>query len=158
MLESEFFSSNENSLFCDQFAIAPLTELEPNQTSEHTPKVLILEDDAVQLQLLVQHLDSFGMKIDSATTIADAKQKLSETAFDLGIFDIQLPDGSGLDLCATIDDDPGMMGLPVVVLSSVPNENVVRRTRSAGGCYFIGKPYDPNVLITIIERALGYDL
>jgi FixJ family two-component response regulator len=36
--------------------------------------------------------------------------------------------------------------------------NMVRQTRAAGASFFIGKPYDPNVLLTVIERALGTEL
>ena len=40
------------------------------------------------------------------------------------------------------------------VLSSLSEAGAVRKTRASGGRYFLCKPYDPNVLLAIIERAL----
>jgi DNA-binding response OmpR family regulator len=121
-------------------------------------RVLVLEDDVLQLQLLTEHLQSVGMAVTSSSTIAEAKHNLEHGKFDLAIFDIQLPDGSGLDLCNEVADDSRFSGLPTIVLSSLSQSNIVRRTRAAGGSFFISKPYDPNVLLTVIERALGTTL
>ena len=121
-------------------------------------KVLLLEDDPAQLMLLEQHLEALGLKTFSASTIEQARKRLRETRFELALFDIQLPDGNGLELCAQIDEDPDLMGLPVIVLSSLEQEQIVRETRAAGGSFFISKHYDPNVLLTIIEHALGASL
>lgn len=133
-------------------------ELQREKSDSNPPLALILEDDVTQLQLLVHHLASFGLETVSAMSLQDAEQKLQENQFQLGIFDIQLPDGNSIELCEQIDDDPELMGLPIIMLSSAPEEHVVRKIRSAGACYFISKPYDPNVLIAMIEQALGQGL
>ncbi|MFN3192170.1 MAG: response regulator [Aureliella sp.] len=119
---------------------------------------LILEDDEAQRFLLHQHLDSLNFVIKSAATLEEARGHLASEQFDLGIFDVQVPDGSGLDLCAEIDLDSRHLGLPIVVLSSSNSSSMIRETRAAGGCFFLSKPYDPNVLFTIIERAIGQAL
>jgi CheY-like chemotaxis protein len=121
-------------------------------------RILVLEDDAIQLELLVDHLKSVGLVTVGVTTIAEARQQLNDAKFNLAIFDVQLPDGSGLELCNSIADDSRFCSMPTIVLSSMNQANMVRQTRAAGASYFIGKPYDPNVLLTIIERALGTDL
>lgn len=133
-------------------------QLDPLPSQGSPRKLLVLEDDQVQLQILTQHLESLDLQTVSASTIAEARCCLGDSEFDLGIFDVQLPDGSGLDLCAELDDNPSWAGLPVVILSNSSQSDIVRRTRAAGGYYFLGKPYDPNVLIAIIERALGQAL
>jgi len=121
-------------------------------------RVLVLEDDVLQLELLVDHLKSVGLATVGVTTVAAARQRLNDAKFNLAIFDVQLPDGSGLELCNSIADDSRFCNMPTIVLSSVNQANMVRQTRAAGASFFIGKPYDPNVLLTVIERALGTDL
>lgn len=138
-------------------ATSPELVLQPVEKSVER-KVLLLEDDPVQLMLLEQHLEALGLKTFSASTIEQARKRLYETRFELALFDIQLPDGNGLELCAQIDEDPDLMGLPVIVLSSLQQEQIVKETRAAGGSFFISKPYDPNVLLTIIEHILGASL
>ena len=73
----------------------------------------------------------------------------------MAILDVQLPDGCGFELCEQIDSDPAYGGMPVVVLSSLTEAGAIRKTRASGGRYFLCKPYDPNVLLAIIERALN---
>jgi DNA-binding response OmpR family regulator len=145
---------------CDHLVAAgPVPQLEPVADHGAAPKkVLVLEDDELQLHLLRQHLAAIGLQCRAATSVQQAWQFLREEPADLAIFDIHLPDGCGLELCRQIDDDPRLSGLPVVVLSSSTQTDIVRRTRAAGAYYFISKPYDPNVLLAIIERALASDI
>lgn len=129
-----------------------------SEISSRKLKVLVLEDDPAQLQILTQHLHSLNLTPVPAKTLQDAEARLLDTEFQLALLDVHVPDGSGMDLCARIDDDPLLAGLPVVILSSQSQSDIVRQTRSSGGCFFLAKPYDPNVLIAIIERALGASL
>ncbi len=141
----------------DRMECVPL--LVPEQAGDIAkPHVLVLEDDELQLELLVDHLQSLGMVVSSVQTIAEARERLNDHKFNLAIFDIHLPDGSGLDLCESIADDARFGCLPTIVLSSLSEANMIRRSRAAGASYFISKPYDPNVLLTVIERALGTSL
>ena len=139
---------------------AATVEPQPQPTELPTPNrvVLVLEDDLVQLRLLQQHLESLGLTLLTARSIAEAQQHLSENRPQLAIFDVNLPDGSGLELCEQLDSDPRHCTMPIIVLSSMTGNDMIRKTRASGGCYFVGKPYDPNVLLILIERALGESL
>jgi DNA-binding response OmpR family regulator len=137
-------------------AIPLLSPEKPNPGLK--PHVLVLEDDELQLELLVDHLNSLGVVTSSVGSIAAAREQLENNKFSLAIFDIHLPDGSGLDLCESIADDSRFSCMPTIVLSSVSQANMVRRSRAAGASFFISKPYDPNVLLAIIEKALGTTL
>lgn len=136
-------------------ATSPETQLSKEEKNPSRRNVLVLEDDPTQLLILQQHLESLELHTISASTIAEARQHLKEHTFELAVFDVQLPDGSGLEFCREIDDHPDYMGLPVVVLSNQEGNNIVRDTRASGGCYYISKPYDPNVLLAVIERLIG---
>lgn len=131
------------------------TQLEPVSADSSNGKVLVLEDDPTQLFLLTQHLESVGLKVAGAQSIAEARVILSEEAIRLAILDVQVPDGSGLELCSSIDEHPSLAGMPIVILSSISQEDIVRQTRAAGGCYFISKPYDPNVMLAVIEKLIA---
>ena len=117
--------------------------------------VLVLEDDQVQRQILVQHLDSIGLKTVAVPTIGQAREVVNSQRVILGLFDLQLPDGSGLEFSEDLDCDERYAGMPIVMLTSYPIENIVRKSRASGGSYFICKPYDPNVLLAVIERLLS---
>ena len=112
---------------------APAVQLEAQQPPQSRGKVLILEDDAVQLRLLEEHVRAIGFEIVAVGTLAQARHELTTQSLQLAILDVQLPDGSGFDLCEQIDCEPAYAGLPVVVLSSLRDPAIVRRTRAAGG-------------------------
>lgn len=157
---SEFDSDSSCTLSAGEaIETASDTFLEPRRSplppADFPLRALILEDDETQRFLLQQHLDSLNFVTKSAATLNEARGHLAAEQFDLGIFDVQVPDGSGLELCAEVDLDARHLGLPIVVLSSSTSTTMVRETRAAGGCFFLSKPYDPNVLFTIIERAIG---
>jgi FixJ family two-component response regulator len=44
--------------------------------------------------------------------------------------------------------------IPIIVVSGHERSDVVRRTRAAGGMFFLQKPYDPNCLLALVEHAL----
>lgn len=135
--------------------LEPNAKLEPVGTVEPKKLVLLLEDDPVQLRMLALHVEAIGLRAVKTSTIAEANQQLSEQPIDLAVLDVHLPDGNGLDFASKIDEDPQRAGMPIVILSSSPPEDIVRKTRACGGLYFIGKPYDPNVLMTIVEKAMS---
>lgn len=135
--------------------LEPAPKLAAKEQDLEGRTVLVLEDDPVQALLLEKHLLSLNMRVIQTETIAQATRQLQESIPDLAIFDVRLPDGSGLELCERIDGDPQFGGMPIIVLSSLSTEDMVRRTRASGGRFFLGKPYDPNVLLLLIEQLLG---
>ena len=149
---------NDVSVLPDTDQSVPAAQLQPSENAGPRPGVLVLEDDELQLQVLTRHLEVLKLRVLPASTIAAATEILRDQAVQLAILDINLPDGSGLELCERIDGDPRLAGLPIIVMSSLTEADLVRQTRAAGGCFFLGKPYDPNVLLMLIERALGTDL
>lgn len=138
-----------------QADVATAPDLRRENLGQVRRSALLLEDDPTLLALLEMHLQALELRTLRASTIREARELLAENEIQLGLFDIQLPDGSGLELCAELDENPRWMGLPVVILSSSRDSDVVRRTRSAGARFFLSKPYDPNVLLAVIELALG---
>ncbi len=120
--------------------------------------VLVVEDDDIQREMLVSQLESVGLNVIPTDCITEAKRALATTHVDMAIVDVDLPDGNGLDFCEATVDNSLTADLPIIVLSSLTDPFLVRRTRAAGGHFFIGKPYDPNVLLAMIERMLDVSL
>lgn len=149
------FESIDTNALWEGCADATAPMLEPVSSTTAPANILVLEDDPILLQILCRHLESIGLNVIPTSTCSEARAKLESGPVQLAILDIHLPDGSGLDLCASIDEDSRLMGLPVIVLSSVASDTIVRETRANGGRFFISKPYDPNVLLAIVERSLS---
>src|SRR5687768_17803684 len=49
---------------------------------------------------------------------------------------------------------PGMDDVPVMFISSSQSPDIVRRSHEAGAAYYLRKPFDPEVLIELVNKAL----
>lgn len=78
-------------------------------------RLLLVEDHLPLAEALGTGLRRAGFTVDSVATIAGAREMLRLTPYDLGILDLGLPDGSGLDLLAELQ---GAGVPPVIVLTA----------------------------------------
>lgn len=118
--------------------------------------VLIVDDDRDHVEILAFRLTRLGYRVQVATT-AEAAQRLLASARrpSLVLLDINLPDGSGLTLCQELADSLQWCDLPIIVISGLDEPEIIRECRRAGARFFLRKPYDPNVLLTLIDESIG---
>jgi CheY-like chemotaxis protein len=132
------------------------------QLAEATPlvqdrdRILVVDDDTEQIEVLTVALKRQGFETLSASTVAEGLQLAREQNPQLIILDIRLPDGSGLDLCQVLCDDPRTNGIPVIILSGMERPDIIRSCRAAGCRYYVRKPYDPNALLVLAQNALSH--
>lgn len=65
-------------------------------------RVLLVEDEAGLVSALRVALQREGYAVDTALLVADAREKLAVTEYDIVLLDVNLPDGNGFDLAAEI--------------------------------------------------------
>lgn len=116
--------------------------------------ILIIEDDEELASVLSTRLTSQGYDVVSAATGARGLARARTERPDLVLLDLKLPDVDGFAVCQELADSPETCGIPVIVLSGMERPDIVRRSRAAGCRYFVRKPYDPNALLTLMERAI----
>jgi CheY-like chemotaxis protein len=74
---------------------------------------------------------------------------------DLIICDTHLGLQSGLELCDKIKAEPPLRDVPLMFLSASQMPDIIRRHHEAGGgAYHLRKPFDPDVLMKLVDRAL----
>ena len=117
------------------------------------PKLLLVEDDPA-LQLTIQTaLEEKGYTVDAVFTTGEAIERLTQEAFPIVISDIYVDERTGLDvLDAAKRKDP----LCAVILMTGRGtvETVMAATR--GGAFdYIAKPFDLDVMIDAVERAVA---
>lgn len=95
----------------------------------HRPRLLHVEDDA-DIRAVVGHLLSEQAEIVAAPTLADAMREAEAGPFDVGIIDIDMPDGCGLDVIAHLRDPAGGP-VPVVVFTAADAGAVQHRQVAA---------------------------
>ena len=119
---------------------------------DNSPLILIV-DDEFDLRLLMQMtLKRMGINCHCAEDLAEAKRLLQQYRFDVCITDLNLPDGSGLDLVEYINQR--YAELPVAVLTAYGNMELAIAALKVGAFDFVSKPIDQQRLQSLIEQAL----
>ena len=116
-------------------------------------RVLVVDDEPDIRELLELTLAKMGLGVDSAASIAEAKERLRETRYQLCLPDMRLPDGEGLDLVRYV---AGLTGdLPVAVITAYGSaENAVAALK-AGAFDYVSKPVGLEQLRTLFRSALS---
>jgi len=117
-------------------------------------RILIIDDDPSQTEVLAYSFQQQGflpIVVHSGTEgLALARSERP----DVILLDIEMPGTNGLEICRELNDDPKTCGIPIVMLSGTDRSDVIRQCRMAGCQFFVGKPYDPNALLTLANVAI----
>ncbi len=115
--------------------------------------VLIIDDEPDIRQLLSITLSRINLTTYCVENISRAKQALRENVFQLCLTDLKLPDGSGLDIVETIQQDHPQT--PVVVITAHGSMNTAITAMKQGAFDFINKPVDIKSLRLLVNNALS---
>jgi two-component system response regulator YesN len=115
-------------------------------------RVLIVDDERVLRDGLREHL-SLDHDVETAGSVAEAIRRLrGDTGFDVVVCDVQLPDGSGLDVLAAGVGAYPDRAIRFVFVTGGPELAAVRAAAAAGGHRMLLKPYDVDALAALIEE------
>ena len=114
-------------------------------------KIMLLEDDVMIASGLVYALDNEGYEVVHLSTVKDAITAVKNTKFDLGILDMQLPDGTGFDVCACLKEK----NTPVIFLTIVDDESKIVRAFDEGVDDYVVKPFRIRELLARVKRTIN---
>jgi CheY-like chemotaxis protein len=117
-------------------------------------KVLIVEDNPVNLRLAQFLLQRSGFNVRKASTGAECLARMAEELPDIVLMDIQLPGEDGLAVTRKIRSDPRMANVVVVALTAHAMQGDRERFLGAGCDGYIAKPLDPATLAQDVARYL----
>jgi len=116
--------------------------------------VLLIENEPAVVSRLVEVLTTAGYVLHCCSTSGAALEVAARIKTSLIISETNLAGVSGVMLCEHIKQTPGMEDVPVMFLSATQVPDVIRRTQPLGGAYYLRKPFEPEVLLELIDRAL----
>jgi CheY-like chemotaxis protein len=117
-------------------------------------RVLIIEDNPVNLELVVGILDPARYAFVTAETAELGLQAARTERPDVIVLDVHLPGMSGYEVARRLKADPTTAAIPIVVLTAqaMPGEDL--RARAAGCDAFLTKPVDASLLRQTVRRLL----
>ena len=116
-------------------------------------KILILEDDVMIASGLAYAIESEGYEAVIAKNIKDAAELIKISEFDLGILDMQLPDGRGIDIGKKLKED----NIPVIFLTVEDDESNIVKAFESGADDYVVKPLKIRELLARIKRIFGWN-
>jgi DNA-binding response OmpR family regulator len=116
-----------------------------------TPSILVVEDEMLTRRTVQQLLESEGMIVTTAGTVAEAMAEVGRRKLDLILLDVMLPDGNGFDACRRIRQQYRM---PIVMLSTKRQLEDRVTGLELGADDYIVKPFEPREMIARVRAQL----
>ena len=114
--------------------------------------LLVVDDDSEIRSLLARYLGGQGYRVTTAADRRECEHHIAASAPDLIVLDVMLPDGSGLDICRSLQEKRPR--IPVILLTAL-KEDVDRIIGlEIGADDYLGKPFNPRELIARIKAVL----
>lgn len=115
--------------------------------------ILFVDDDLRLAALAAQYLNENGFRVTRAASALEAREKLRAMQFDLMVLDVMMPGESGLELTQTLRTQTAS-AMPVLLLTARDTPEDVVAGFAAGADDYLGKPFDPRVLVARLNAML----
>ena len=119
------------------------------------PRILVVDDQAANIQVVGSFLGELGYEIVSATDGATALQRMELRPPDLILLDLFMPEMDGLEFCRQARQSPRGKDVPVIFLSAADDKDSVVRALETGGVDFVTKPFHRAELILRVQTHLA---
>jgi CheY-like chemotaxis protein len=118
-------------------------------------KLLVVEDDALNLELMQEVLTSLKAQVSPVNEAEQAAMVVNKERFD-GIFlDMEMPTMHGLELTTRIRKSPSNQTTPIVVVTGSDEKAVMQQAFAKGANFFLQKPVDRRKLSGLYRAARG---
>lgn len=125
----------------------------PNPSPTQQEKIILIVDDEAPIRkLLRQQLEAEGYIVKEAKDGWDAITQVRKQSPDLIILDVMMPQVSGFDVAAILKNNPETLGIPIIILSIVGEEE---RSYRLGADKYLTKPIDTEALLKEIRLLIS---
>ncbi|TSD80263.1 response regulator [Pseudomonas sp. KBS0710] len=122
-----------------------------NDPLKKRPLLVLVVDDSVTVRKVTSRLlERNGMNVLTAKDGIDAIAVLEEHTPDLMLLDIEMPRMDGFEVAIQVRNDPRLMRLPIIMITSRTGQKHRDRAMAIGVNDYLGKPYQESVLLESI--------
>jgi sigma-B regulation protein RsbU (phosphoserine phosphatase) len=106
-----------------------------------TPRVLVVDDEPVNVKMLEWMLRDAGFRVDTAFSGPEGRAQAQANRPDLIVLDVMMPGEDGFATCAALKADPDTLDIPVIFVSGVGEVDYKVQGLQIGGVDYITKPF-----------------
>jgi len=118
-------------------------------------KILIVDDNSVNIELAAFTLEADGLTVCSASNASDARKAIDEDPPDLVLMDIQMPGMNGLEFTRRLKEDPATSAILILAFTAYAMKGDESRMRAAGCDGYIAKPIDVRTFAATVRTFLA---
>lgn len=118
------------------------------------PRILIVDDNKVNIELLRAQLKSYSYTIETAFDGEEALAKIAASPPDMVLLDLMMPKISGYEVCRSIKQNRDTQFIPVIVITALQELDDKLKAIELGADDFLVKPFNKLELITRIKSLL----
>ena len=118
-------------------------------------RVLVVDPHANIVELLRRALELAGYEVETASSTANANQRMERHEVSVALVNLTLPDGDGLRLLSLLKSrDPSVE--VILMTGSSPSNATVVEASERGASHFLFKPFDLDEMLTVVAKALEH--
>ena len=117
-------------------------------------RVLIVDDSPLVLEMLRGALEAAGVAVDTANDLSELEVLRAAAAPDVIVLDVQMPEAYGDDVAATLRGAYGVAA-PILLMSTIPQEELALRAQSAGADGWVSKRDGLEHVVTRVLESLA---
>lgn len=119
-------------------------------------RVLAVDDEQFNLEILQTDLEEAGYEVICAADGEMAMQRLEDCMeIDVIVLDRMMPRMNGIEVLKKVKANPSLSHIPVIMQTAAAQSNQVLEGIQAGAYYYLRKPYNEELLLSIVKAALA---
>jgi CheY-like chemotaxis protein len=123
--------------------------------STRKPRILAVDDERINLTILQNDLEDSGFEVFCAEDGKAALAKLKEIPdIDIIVLDRMMPNMDGIQVTKTLKSDPLYKHIPIIMQTAAGQSQQIKEGIEAGVFYYLIKPFNESLLISIVKSAL----
>ena len=130
------------------------TIIDSKDQAQKEAKVLLVDDNTTNLQLLHETLDGLGYKLLIAKNGQSALSIAQKAGPSLILLDIMMPEMDGYEVCRRLKADPKMAHIPVIFITALSDDEDEAKGLGMGAVDYITKPINPELVRARVHNHL----
>ena len=118
-------------------------------------KILLIEDEAGQVEMLQMRLETSGYEFVSAMDGEEGLKKVHEEKPDLILLDIVIPRIDGFEVCKRLKGSADTKNIPVIIMTAAGLKDMEDKCLATGADSVVRKPYNSADLLAKIKALFG---
>jgi adenylate cyclase len=126
-----------------------------SEAQEETTRILVVDDDPQNRDLLARRLERHGFEVETARDGIDGLRRIDAEDFDLVMLDVMMPGMNGLEVLERLRRTRSMSELPVILATALAETEDAIEGLARGANDYVTKPFDFPMVVARVRTQLA---